>query len=115
VPPSLGDRLSHILEAIDGIKELLAGQTIATLAGDRLRRLALERLFEIICEASRHVPKDIAAREPNIDWRGMVDLGNVLRHAYHLVDPARLLRTAVTDLPPLKAFVERVLAEEAKR
>ena len=71
-------------------------------------------MFEIVCEASRYVPADIAAREPRIDWRGMIDLGNVLRHAYHRVDPARLLSTATKDLPPLREFVQRVLDEEGE-
>jgi uncharacterized protein with HEPN domain len=41
----------------------------------------------------------------------MVDFGNELRHAYHRVDPALLWQIASRDLPPLKAFVERVIRE----
>jgi uncharacterized protein YutE (UPF0331/DUF86 family) len=42
----------------------------------------------------------------------MIDLGNVLRHAYHRVDIPSLIEMAKTDLPLLQAFVERILAEE---
>ena len=112
VPPTLGDRLFHILESIDSIQELLASHPRESLEADRFSRLALERAFEIICEASRHVPPEVQAREPQIDWRAMVDLGNVLRHVYHRVDVNRLVRTAEKDLPPLQAFVRRVLDEE---
>ena len=112
MPPTLGDRLFHILQAIDGIQQMLLGQTQETLSADLIRRLALEREFEIISEASRHVTPEIQAREPQIDWRAMIDLGNVLRHAYHRVDIDRLLSTAAKDLPPLRAFVQRVLDEE---
>lgn len=45
----------------------------------------------------------------------MADLGNLLRHAYHGVDVARLMKIAAADLPPLKAFVERILDQEKKR
>jgi uncharacterized protein with HEPN domain len=41
----------------------------------------------------------------------MVDLGNRLRHAYHRVEPSILWEIAQHDLPPLKAFVERVIRE----
>ena len=41
----------------------------------------------------------------------MVDLGNRLRHAYHRVEPDILWEVAQRDLPPLKAFVERVIRE----
>lgn len=42
----------------------------------------------------------------------MADLGNWLRHAYHRIDVDILLSIAQNDLPPLKAFVERVIREE---
>jgi uncharacterized protein with HEPN domain len=112
VPPTLGDRLVHILDAIRSIKDILSKRTEQDIATDLMQRLALERLFEIITEASRHVPPEIRADEPQIDWRKMIDLGNVLRHAYHRVDIPSLIEMAKTDLPLLQAFVERILAEE---
>jgi hypothetical protein len=39
------DRLSHILSAIDAIQEELRGISEDTLANDRVRRMALERLL----------------------------------------------------------------------
>ncbi len=45
----------------------------------------------------------------------MTDLGNRLRHAYHTIQLDILLHIAATDLPPFRAFVERVLDEEKKK
>jgi uncharacterized protein with HEPN domain len=115
VPPTLGDRLSHIIQAIDDIQGLIAGRTRESIAADRQRHLALERLFEIVSEASRWIPADIRAAEAGIDWQRLADLGNILRHAYHRVDPARLFAIAENDLPQLRAFVERILQQENKR
>lgn len=113
MPPSLGDRLAHILVAIDDINNLLHGRSREDFAADRPRRLAVERAFEIISEASRHVPATVKERESQINWqRSMADLGNWLRHAYHRIDVDILLSIAQNDLPPLKAFVERVIREE---
>ena len=42
--------------------------------------MAVERLLEIISEASRFVPPDEKAQQPNINWRRLADLGNWLRH-----------------------------------
>lgn len=114
MPPTLGDRLAHIIEAIDNIQTFVAGKSLETISKDLTLRLALERSFEIICEASRHVPPEIKASEVEIDWRHMTDLGNLLRHAYHRVDVARLMKIAGTDLPPLKRFVEKVLRDEKR-
>ena len=115
MPPSLGDRLFHILQAIDEIQIILAGSSRESLASDLIRRLALEREFEIICEASRHVTPELQAREPQIDWKGMVNLGNILRHVYHRVEIDRLLKISEKDLPPLRAFVQRVLDKEQQK
>ena len=115
MPPTLGDRLEHIIESIDNIHALLESTTVESLAGNRIQRMALEREFEIICEASRHVPDVVKSREQAIDWGRMTDLGNRLRHAYHAIDLDILLGIARNDLPPLKSFVRRVLAEEGKQ
>jgi uncharacterized protein with HEPN domain len=101
--------LAHILTAIETIETLLAGTTIEDFAADLPRRLAIERALEIICEASRRLPDNIKARETTIDWRRMVNFGNLLRHAYHRVDPKLVFEIASRDLPPLKEFVERVI------
>jgi len=111
MPPTLPDRLVHILDAINDIQAILSGATLASFAADKFRRMVVERSFEIICEASRHLPADVKAQQPEIDWQGMVDFGNRLRHAYHRVEANLLWQIAERDLPPLKAFVERVMRE----
>jgi uncharacterized protein with HEPN domain len=109
MPPTLADRLVHILTAIDTIQKALADKQLADITADLTLRLAVERAFEIICEASRRIPDDVKAQQPDIDWRGMLDFGNRLRHAYHRIEPSILWQIAKHDLPPLKAFVERVV------
>ncbi len=111
MPPTAADRLVHILAAIETIQRALANKQLEDLTGDLMLRLAVERSFEIICEASRRVPDKLKTQSPDIDWRAMVDFGNELRHAYHRVDPTILWKIAHHDLPPLKAFAERVIRE----
>jgi uncharacterized protein with HEPN domain len=81
------------------------------IAADLPLRLAVERAFEIICEAFGRIPENIKAQQPAIEWRRMVDFGNLLRHAYHRVDPQIVFEIAARDLPPLKVFAERVIRE----
>jgi uncharacterized protein with HEPN domain len=115
VPPTLADRLAHILDAILSIEDLLSGKTQADIEKDRHLRMSLEREFEVISEASRKIPDQIRAEEADIDWQNMAALGNRLRHAYHRVDAEILFTIAAADLPPLKAFVQRVIDEENKK
>lgn len=115
MPPTLADRLIHILDAILGIEQLLAGKTQSDVTKNRHLRLARERELEIISEPSRKVPERVKTEEKEIDWHNRAALGNRLRHAYHRIDVEIILSIAKVDLPPLKVFVERVLAEEKKR
>ena len=114
MPPTAADRLIHILRAIDIIQELLAQKTPEDFAVDLLSRLAVERALEIVCEASRRLPENIKAQDQTIDWQRMVNFGNLLRHAYHRVDPQIVFNTVERDLPPLKAFAERIIRESER-
>ena len=109
MPPTLADRLRHILEAAADIEELLAGRDFPSFESDRLLRLAVERALEILSEASRHIPDEIKAREADIAWRRLADLGNRLRHAYHRVDPVILWNIAAQDLPMLRDRIHVIL------
>jgi uncharacterized protein with HEPN domain len=61
VQPTLADRIGHIASAIDNIRRILAGYTRESFASDLVIRLAVERLFEIISEASRFIPPELKA------------------------------------------------------
>ena len=115
MPPTLADRVRHILEAIIQIERAVAEISYQQFADDVFLRLAIERLLEIISEVCRKVPADFKANAPEIAWQKMADLGNRLRHAYHRVEPEILWRIAHEDLVPLKQFVERVLRDEHGR
>jgi uncharacterized protein with HEPN domain len=111
MPPTVADRVVHILTAIETIETMLAGKTIDDFAANLPLRLAVERALEIICEASYRLPENIKVREAAIDWKRMVDFGNLLRHAYHRVDPKLVFEVTSRDLPPLKAFIGRLIRE----
>jgi uncharacterized protein with HEPN domain len=107
MPPSVEDRLRDILEAIAEIDEMLAGFNLRQFTDDRMRRMATERYLEIICEAAGKLPDHVKQDEPEIDWRGMNDFGNRLRHAYHATDVDIVWDVIQNDLPALKSFVQR--------
>lgn len=109
MPPSLGDRLVHIVTAIEDIRVLLRGRSRTDFAADLMLRLATERLFEIISEASRYIPENLRSKEKGIAWQRLADLGNWLRHAYHRIDADILWNIAENDLESLKRFVERII------
>lgn len=111
MPPSAEDRYRDIIEAIEQIESLWRGKSFADFTTDQLSRLATERLLEIVCEATRRLPDKAKLDAPDIDWRRIVDFGNVLRHAYHMTRAERVWAIIEEHLPPLKAFALRKLSE----
>ncbi|MCK1742756.1 DUF86 domain-containing protein [Bradyrhizobium sp. 139] len=107
MPPTVEDRLRDILEAITDIETVVKGFTFDQFISEKTARLAIERLLEIICEASRSIPEDVKQAEPGIDWRKMIDFGNLLRHAYHMTKAEIVWDVIHIHLPPLKSCAER--------
>jgi uncharacterized protein with HEPN domain len=110
MPPTVEDRLRDILEAISEIEEMLVGSGLDAFTTDKMRRMATERYLEVICEAARRLTDDVKREAPNIDWRKMIDFGNVLRHAYHATRVDIIWDIIQNDLPALKSFVNRKIA-----
>lgn len=98
----VGDRLRHMLDAIEAIERYTRGKAIGDYVSDQMLSDAVERNLERLSEASRHLPTDLKAQHPEIPWRQVADLGNLLRHAYDRVDAARVWQIIVDDLPVLK-------------
>jgi uncharacterized protein with HEPN domain len=104
-------RVDHIKVAIRQIRGLLDDRTLADVQADLVTRLAFERLLQIVSEASRGVPEEWKASiAPNVNWRRMADLGNRLRHVYDAVDLAILWGIYTSDLDPLEAAIDAMIA-----
>jgi uncharacterized protein with HEPN domain len=114
MPPTVEDRLRDILEAITEIEEVVGGASFAQFSPDRRVRLLTERLLEIVCEASRTIPEKIKQEEADIDWRKMIDFGNLLRHAYHTTKAEVVWDIIKNHLPPLRSVVERRIRASSK-
>jgi uncharacterized protein with HEPN domain len=79
-------RAQDILEAIDGAEEILAGRDFGAYPQSFGVRKGVERCVEIISEACRHIPDDLTGKHPQIQWRSIKSIGNLLRHEYVKVD-----------------------------
>lgn len=104
-------RLEWILRAIDRVTAIMRGVDVRAFRADEDRQWLAERGLEIISEASRHIPADMLASHPGIDWRRVRDIGNRLRHGYDQVDAGITFTIATQRLPELKPIIEAMLAD----
>ncbi|SNT31768.1 Uncharacterized conserved protein, contains HEPN domain [Granulicella rosea] len=99
-----------ILTAIALIESFLAGFDFAAYENDQKTRSAVERQLQIVTEAAYRLGDEGGALCPGPDWKGLMGMGNILRHGYHRVDDRIVWDTVQLDLPFLKESVQRALA-----
>ena len=109
MPHTLVDLLFHTTDSIDNIQIFLSHGSAGALTTDKAMRMAVERSMEIISEAVQYIPDDVKARQPDIEWRLISDLGDRLRRDYYQIDANLLVQIIERDLLPLKAFAQRII------
>ena len=74
--------LDDILDAVQQIRTYLADLSEEAFTTDRKTQDAVIRNLEIIGEAAGNLPEQIQEAAPEIDWRKIKGLRNILIHEY---------------------------------
>lgn len=104
-------RIHDMLDNIGYVREATAGLTLETFLKQRIVQLATERAIGIISEASRHVPDEMKETQPDIPWRKIAGIGNVLRHDYRNVAAPIIWNLIQNDFASLELALRRILVE----
>ena len=97
--------LDDILDTIRGIEDTISGLSFQTYTQVWSVRRSIERGIEIISEASRHIPEELRASQPQVPWKRVIGIGNVLRHDYREVADRVIYDLTRGDLAVLKAAI----------
>jgi len=101
-----------MVEAADELGRLVAGIDVeAFIASDAVRSATLWKLA-VIGEAAAHVPDHIRSAYPQVAWRRIVGLRNVLVHQYFGIDWEIVWQAAIREVPELRGQVSMILAQE---
>jgi uncharacterized protein with HEPN domain len=108
MPRTSVPRLDDIIEAIERVREVVGDMSFEAFEADWQSQWLVERGVEIMSEVSRHLTAELKARHPDIPWRKVAGIGNVLRHNYENVAASLMWSLVHDDL----ASLERVCREE---
>lgn len=101
--------LKHMLDNIERILEWTSHANLEAYGANPMLRDAVGRCLERISEASRRLPDELKATQPQIPWRRAADIGNVLRHEYHDIADTEIWRIARNELPLLRDAVRAMI------
>jgi len=102
--------LKHILKSITDIEEFTS-EGRNRFYESRLIQAAVIRNLEVIGEASKHVSNEIRKWYPEMPWKQMAGLRDVLIHDYMGVDLDIIWNVVQREIPKIKKMIVTILAE----
>ena len=109
--PKLGNiaRLEHIIDSIEKIEITMQGVSLDEFIENWEKRLLVERLLEIIGEASKHISDEVLYDEENsTPWKKIISTRNFLSHEYFRIDYDLVYKIVTIDIIPLKKEILRI-------
>jgi len=97
--------LYNIRHNILAARRFTADITFEEFKQSDLHFYAVMRALEIVYEASRRLPEGFRHKHPQLPWKQIMGIGNVLRHDYDNVVETIVWETTHKGLDPLLAVV----------
>ncbi len=104
--------IEDVLESISAIEEYTQTITEEEFYVNRQVQDAVLRRFEIIGEAVKNIDKNFKGKYPNIPWKSIAGMRDVLIHEYFGVNLKRVWNVIKTDIPILKQEFLRIKEQE---
>src|SRR5439155_19238752 len=98
-----------ILEACGKVRRYVAGMTYETFVADDRTRDAVIRNVEVIGEAAKRLPDDVIARAPEVPWRKVRGMRDIVAHEYFGLHSRLVWSIATTKIDELENAVRALL------
>jgi len=94
--------IEHILESIELIENYTANKTISDFIESVQLQDSIIRRIEIIGEAVKNLPAEVKSNYPDVPWKNIAGMRDVLIHKYFGIDLELTWQVVQKDIPDLK-------------
>ena len=103
-------RLEDIKQYAHNVVTIIDGITFEDFVGDIRLYYSVMKNIEVVGEAANMLTKDFKEQHPELPWRQIIKMRNVLVHGYAQVSDVDLWETATKDIKVLLGQVESYLS-----
>jgi uncharacterized protein with HEPN domain len=106
--------INDILEAINRIESYTSDLTIEKFSKSQLYQDAALRNLGIIGEAVKRLPDTLIKKYPEVEWKKIAGLRDILIHSYFGIDIEIVWDVIQNKLPDLKDQISFILSKTKK-
>ncbi len=104
----MSKRIANMLESIAKIERYSTGLSFERCAEDECTVNVVMRNPEILGEAARQIPPEVREGYPEIPWRRVIGLRNIVAHEYFATDPEVVWTLVQRNLRELSQALRRM-------